>query len=243
MCPALRHTSSRLKWDAVPSIWCHKNPPADSKVKARKPPIQRFPLAKKQKQLQVLTSDCEVAVNTSTKIKRQDSAASKIQALRQKVWKLEKSLKRSQAKIKVLKAQKVKSEALVKQLLKKTSITDLGKRQQVFVHLQLRAAKKKKIARYTSAELQEALALYHRGPAAYRHMQSIHKLPSMTTIRRQLSKCMKKCGPCPVLKNAIKARLDSCENLQRIATLCFDGMKITPALRYWEHEDRYKEFY
>ena len=60
----------------------------------------------------------------------------------------------------------------------------------------------------------------------------------MTTIQCQLSKCMKKCGPCSVLMNAIKARLDSRDDLQRIATLCFDGMKITPALRYWEHEDR-----
>ena len=83
MCPALRHTSSRLKWDAVPSIWHHKNPPADSNVKFRKPPVQRLSSAKKQKKSQVVALDSEVAVNTPAKTKQQDSAAaSKMQALR-----------------------------------------------------------------------------------------------------------------------------------------------------------------
>lgn len=119
----------------------------------------------------------------------------------------------------------------------------LSARQKVFFELQLRATKKRRVGKYTSAELQEAIGLYHRGPAAYKHMRGIHTLPGMTTIRSKLSCCMQKTGPCPVLMNAIKVRLDTNNApLERIATLCFDGMKISSAVRYLEHEDRYVGF-
>ena len=44
MCPELRHSTSRLNWNALPSIWNHENPSVDSRFKPRKQPMKRQPL-------------------------------------------------------------------------------------------------------------------------------------------------------------------------------------------------------
>ena len=63
-------------------------------------------------------------------------------------------------------------------------------------------------------------------------------LPSETTIRRLLSGCMEKTGPCSILLNAVKARLDAKNSLEKYATLGFDAMSLNEALRYHEHIDQ-----
>jgi hypothetical protein len=140
--------------------------------------------------------------------------------------------------LKVERARKNSALALNAKLKKEKYLNGLSNKQKVFANLQLRAANKKKIAKYSQEEIQDALALYHRGPAAYRHLRTIHKLPSIKSLQRRLSMCMKTSGPCPVLMDAIKARLNESDEIERVATLCFDGMKLTEAVRFWEHEDR-----
>lgn len=48
---------------------------------------------------------------------------------------------------------------------------------------------------------------------------------------------MKDTGPCPILLNAIKCRLSEATT-DRLCTIGFDAMSLTPALRYFEHCDR-----
>ena len=49
---------------------------------------------------------------------------------------------------------------------------------------------------------------------------------------------MKGAGPCPVLMQAVKARLEASDPMDRFATLGFDGMALTEALRFHEHLDQ-----
>ena len=44
-------------------------------------------------------------------------------------------------------------------------------------------------------------------------------------------------GVCPILLDAVKARMDGCAAHKRVATLAFDAMSLTEALRYHEHLD------
>jgi hypothetical protein len=44
MCSELRHSTSRLNWNAIPTVWNHANPPADSMLPHRKLPKEREPL-------------------------------------------------------------------------------------------------------------------------------------------------------------------------------------------------------
>ena len=50
MCSELRHSTSRLNWNAIPTIWSHNNPPVDSMLPHRKPPKERQPSLETNKQ-------------------------------------------------------------------------------------------------------------------------------------------------------------------------------------------------
>lgn len=67
----------------------------------------------------------------------------------------------------------------------------------------------------------------------------MHTLPSVPTIRRLLSACMTSTGPDKILLDAVKAKVEGDDrNHDKYATLGFDAMSLTEALRYHEHVDR-----
>ena len=53
-----------------------------------------------------------------------------------------------------------------------------------------------------------------------------------------LCQCLKETGPCPVLLKAVTARLETEGPLAKYATLGFDAMSLSEALRYHEHLDK-----
>jgi hypothetical protein len=245
MCPAERNTSS-LRHDAVPTVWDHSNPPVQ--VKERKLPAMRTPTPtttppRVRATPQLATANDAPPTTPVARGRPRSDVAVQLATARKDRWRLKNTVDRQSTHLRKERARRIKAEALAARMAKRMkALDDLPAKQRPFVNLQLRTVNKKKVKQYTAAEKQDALALYHCGPAAYRHMLKIHQLPSMSTIRRSLSTCMKTTGPCPVLLQAVSARLSTMSPVDKIATIGFDGMHLSEALRYWEHEDRFVGF-
>ena len=158
---------------------------------------------------------------------------------RSRLHRLNLRYRRTALQLKTEKAKRVLAEAKLNELQRKFfDINKLPPRQQPFVGLQLRNIEASRVHEFTAAEKEDALALWHRSPSAYRHMRSIHVLPSETTIRSMLSACMVNTGPCPVLLRSVKCRIEELGGVSKNATLGFDAMSLTPAIRYHEHLDK-----
>ena len=236
---------SRLLDGAVPSQFVHTN---TTKIcPKRKPPTPR-PVSvprKRRKDAAIVhidsTGDFATAERDPQPLNRVGRQPVPLLATtyRSKLSRLNLRCRRTALQLKAEKAKRVLAEAKLKELRRKSfDINKLPLRQQPFVGLQMRSIDISRVREFTAAEKEDALALWHRSPSAYRHMRSIHVLPSETTIRSMLSACMVNTGPCPILLQAVKCRIEELGGVSKHATLGFDAMSLTPAIRYHEHLDK-----
>uniref|UniRef100_A0A1I8HKK7 CCHC-type domain-containing protein n=3 Tax=Macrostomum lignano TaxID=282301 RepID=A0A1I8HKK7_9PLAT len=94
--------------------------------------------------------------------------------------------------------------------------------------------------RWTKKDIACSIQLHHKGSSAYRLVRNKWKipLPSSSTIRRRIRQYFVLPGICNLTIRSLQSKFDaSSTNQQRIATLCFDGMSLTPSLRYQQHRD------
>ena len=234
MCPALRHDDSSLLPSAVPSVFVYQT--AGRTASRRKAPTRRTLHPTKQK----LTSSSSVLDLSSTSAAGLPSPAPALSttplrrggpmvsrsALQSRLWRA----RRVQGAVKTL-------QMKLQSCQPNNMLERLPKHQKPFIGLQLRMAGRRKVAAYTREEQEFALALFHKGPAAYRLMRTMFWLPSVSCLRKLMNSCMKTSGPCPVLLQALKGAMENCSAPGRIGTLGFDAMSLTPALRYEESKD------
>ncbi|PAA60200.1 hypothetical protein BOX15_Mlig018125g3 [Macrostomum lignano] len=93
---------------------------------------------------------------------------------------------------------------------------------------------------WTKKDIACSIQLHHKGSSAYRLVRNKWKipLPSSSTIRRRIRQYFVLPGICNLTIRSLQSKFDaSSTNQQRIATLCFDGMSLTPSLRYQQHRD------
>jgi hypothetical protein len=84
-----------------------------------------------------------------------------------------------------------------------------------------------------------ATGVYHYSPRTARYLHTLGLLlPSRSTIRKYVGKCLRKPGPCPKVLGTLQQIAPSLTQSQRLVTISIDGMKIKPALRYEKHLDK-----
>lgn len=230
-CPARRYSDSKLLDQAVPSMFKFSSAPASK----RKAPAKRFALAPKKKakiDVAVEVEDTVAAVTprprTGVNLKWRPAAATS-SAIRTRLWRAKKRMRQLKDEL---------SQSRSADTAKQDLLDSLPSQQRPFIGLQLRMIGKLKVRAYTKEEQEFALALYHRGPAAYKMMRSIFWLPSVSVLLRLMRSCMSNPGPCSILLQALEGEMEKCDPAGRIGTLGFDAMSLTPAVRYEEHHDR-----
>ena len=157
MCPTERHTTSRLNWDAVPTLFSHKNAP--KQTPKRKPPAARLPLPEKKLDASLLEipahEEIANAPKKSTKVPK-----SSLKRLQQR-------LERKMEQNRQLKRKLAETESTLRRTIRNAKNSplegfQLGKQQRVFLNLQLRSSGIRKVREYSASEKEYAIALYHK---------------------------------------------------------------------------------
>ena len=93
--------------------------------------------------------------------------------------------------------------------------------------------------RWSRTDISSAIQLRHKSPAAYRLVRNSWKfgLPSESVLKRQIRQFFSVTGICRLTMHSLHAKLSTAPENERIATLCFDGMRLSASIRYDQHKD------
>ena len=145
------------------------------------------------------------------------------------------NLSKKKCAIKRLRAKLQAQSKLVKSCKSCDSFNQLPKTVYRFIESQLQHTSRKK---WKPHDIQLALGIKFRSTSAYKYLQAQgFSLPSIRTLQRNVQSVMVNCGPCVNLLSSVAEKINSMEPCDRIATLSFDAMSISPAIRYESHKD------
>jgi hypothetical protein len=93
--------------------------------------------------------------------------------------------------------------------------------------------------RWSKSDVAQATRLHHKSPSAYRLLRKEWQLPlpSESVLKRCSREFFKTPGVCNLTLGSLSDYLVQAEDSARIATLCFDGMSLSPSVRYDESRD------
>ncbi|KAH9631326.1 hypothetical protein HF086_007661 [Spodoptera exigua] len=158
------------------------------------------------------------------------------QQLHREIKKLQKDKDSFQQRLK--KARKLSTNSAFQNALKKFKTLAA-----IFTVMQFREINKPKMGRrFTKEEKIMALSMYKRGPRAYRWLSKIFILPSSVTLSRLLSKAGLKPGFNENIFNQLYEKLKGMKEHEKLCTLIFDEMAITPHFDYNRRKDRITGF-
>ena len=107
-----------------------------------------------------------------------------------------------------------------------------------FVATQIRVAgKSKKQIRWTPGEKSLALSLLHSSPKAYRILQKVFSLPSISTLRRSMQKVQIYPGFNDNILQALQKKVSSMPTSGKACAVVFDEMSMKEGLSYNKEED------
>lgn len=115
---------------------------------------------------------------------------------------------------------------------------NLNKKAKAFLIMQLRLARKNKMARRFS--LQDklfALGLMKQSPKGYKFLQNIFALPAKRTLSRLSSKIIFETGMNKGTLDYIKNNVKNWEDKKKLCSLVFDEVALTPHLTFNESKD------
>ncbi|XP_052740676.1 transposable element P transposase isoform X2 [Bicyclus anynana] len=113
---------------------------------------------------------------------------------------------------------------------------------QLFVHMQLQGMKKPKGRRFTLEEKILALSLYKKSPKGYSLLYKYFTLPSSKAMKRLLSSIKLCPGINPILLKKIKETVLEKEIPDRLCSLIFDEMSLTPQIFFDKAKDKIEGF-
>lgn len=87
-----------------------------------------------------------------------------------------------------------------------------------------------------------ALSMYKIGPKAYRWLSKIFVLPSPITLSRMISRASLKPGINKNIFEQLKRKVEKMKHNDRLCTLMFDEMALTPHFDYNQKKDRASGF-
>ena len=107
-----------------------------------------------------------------------------------------------------------------------------------FVATQIRVAgKSRNTVRWTPAEKSLALSLLHSSPKAYRLLQKLLKLPSVSTLRRAMQNVKIYPGFNKNILQALEKKVSAMPKSGKACAIVFDEMAIKEGLSYNFEED------
>lgn len=119
---------------------------------------------------------------------------------------------------------------------------NMSKPAQLFMHMQLQEAKHSKGRRFTEDEKVLSLSLYKKSPKAYGLLYKYFTLPSIKAMKRLLAKLTICQGINSVIFEKIKKTIIKKDPSDRLCSLIFDEMSITPNVFYNVQKDALQGF-
>lgn len=255
-CPERRHFSStRLNWNAVPSIINCANPPSSPTSKRRPPMDRSSPLSRPSRQEQKeksphlsdsldeerptdnipsTSSFATSATQTSSHTRHAKTSPRLLRQLHRLRCRVDYWRKRSRA-----------IEQRLQSIEGTVVPTNCPPKAKKFLAMQLKSiGKNKNGLRWNSHDIELGLSIYHSGPKAYRFLREELKLalPSRRSLKKRTFFLMRSTGPCPTIMSSLANKVKSLHDNEKFATLSIDGMHLTPSVRYEEHVDRFVGF-
>lgn len=119
----------------------------------------------------------------------------------------------------------------------------LGNKARAFLIMQLRLARKNKMARrFSFQDKLFALALMKQSPKGYKLLENIFALPTKRTLARLSERIVFECGVNESTLIYIKNSTKNWDERKKLCSLVFDEVALTPYLIYNENKDKINGF-
>ncbi|XP_060801325.1 transposable element P transposase isoform X2 [Amyelois transitella] len=158
-----------------------------------------------------------------------------IRMLRLEISRLRK--KTTTFKARLANAEKLAENTAFQQVAEKMSSTS-----QLFMHMQLQNVKKSKGRRFTIEEKVLCLSLFKKSPKCYKLLHKYFTLPSIKAMQRLISQIKVCPGINPIIFKKLKATVLDIPVNDRLCSLIFDEMSLTPQVSYDAHKDSLEGF-
>ncbi|CAH0726212.1 unnamed protein product, partial [Brenthis ino] len=119
---------------------------------------------------------------------------------------------------------------------------NMTKAAQLFAHMQLQSTKKPKGRRFSMEEKVLSASLFKKSPKCYRLLCKYFALPSSKSMKRLLGQIKLTPGINKIIFKKIKETVREKEVSDRLCTLIFDEMSITPQIMYNAQKDTLEGF-
>ena len=208
----------RLVWNALPTLFDVPNPP---KTVGTKRKIKERPEIKaKQRKTTAIPPKAAPTV-TLPPTEKEQKLQKEVYRLRTKVWRLKQKLKGPHKASKSLKT----LQSLLNQFLPTVLVALILTQVKV-------AGKKGAEIRWPSADKMLALSVLYHSRKAYKLLQGMFKLPSISTLKRTLRRTNVYPGFNENLLNALKTKVQNFSIKDQQCVLIFDEMSIKSGLTY-----------
>lgn len=157
--------------------------------------------------------------------------------LRTKIKRLQTEVSRLRKKGQSFKARLRSAEDLSSKTLMDYFVNNFKKPAQLFLQMQLQGSKKPKGRRFTTKEKVLSLSLYKKSPKAYSLLNKLFTLPSAKCMKRLLSTVKIHQGIVPIVFERIKKTMSEKDDNDRLCSLIFDEMSLTPQVNYNAQQD------
>ncbi|CAG4948119.1 unnamed protein product [Colias eurytheme] len=113
----------------------------------------------------------------------------------------------------------------------------------IFTIMQFREIMKPKMGRrFTKEEKIMALSVYKRGPKCYKWLSKMFILPSPMTLSRMISRAALRPGINEKIFDQLKKKVQKMKDSEKLCTLIFDEMALTPHFDYNRKKDKVTGF-
>ncbi|CAG9783931.1 unnamed protein product [Diatraea saccharalis] len=163
-------------------------------------------------------------------------------AYQYKIKALQSNLCRLRKKTQSLKQRLVNAEKISNDVYFQHVIANMKKPAQIFIQMQKQAKKDAKGRRFSTEEKILCLSLFKKSAKCYRLLSKYFTLPSSRTMKRVLSKIKISEGINKIIFEKIKHSMNDQEVPDRLCTLIFDEMSITPQVFYDSSADKFSGF-
>lgn len=113
---------------------------------------------------------------------------------------------------------------------------------QLFINMQMQSAKNPKGRRFTLDEKVLSLCIYKKSPKCYALLHKYFTLPSVKAMKRLLSKIKLCPGINPIIFEKIKNTVAQKDTRDKLCSLAFDEMSVTPQINYDVNKDTLEGF-
>ncbi|CAH2083306.1 unnamed protein product [Euphydryas editha] len=189
------------------------------------------------------TNDSEPAA--SLKDASRKSYCSRLNTLlpfRKKIKYLQTEISSLRKKVLLYKERVANAEKMSQNVVFQQVVKHMTKPSQLFLHMQLQAKKKPKGRRFTIEEKILSLSLYKKSPKCYRLLYKYFALPSSNAMKRLLSQVKLAPGINKLIFAKINKTLLNKAVSDRLCSLIFDEMSITPQIFYSPQKDQLEGF-